>query len=403
MGLFDGFGFNPDDPRQMGLLTAALSMMGSKEKPMAALGQAGLLGLQANQVSKGLLDKRAEEEQQRKMRELQMAQMTQAQNDRTGLQGAFQTAYGPNPNQVANDDQGNPMPQAPGGGGNAEFMRLGAKYMDPMQAYGMMQKEGPLKLGRDDRLVDRHSFKEVVPAAPEKPPAGFTQGPNGLVADPAWLDAQMKLRTAGAAKVQTNVNAFTPASETAQAEFMKSTRATYDQLKQAPVALANIEKAKALVPGARGFMGPGGEGLLEATKFLNNRMGMNINIAGVKDAEELRTRIFQNVMDNLKKMDAQPSEMQQRVMQDALGRLGTDPNALPDVLDAFGDTIKGKVDLHNQEVAGAIGRGVRFPYDPVIKLANKPGNPLSIDINGTPMVFPSEQALQAFKKRAGIR
>ena len=173
-------------------------------------------------------------------------------------------------------------------------------------------------------------------------------------------------------KMMTNVNSFLPASEEAQRDFMKGTRTTYDTLKQAPVALESIEKAKALVPAAKGFMGPGGEGLLEAAKFLNNRLGMNIKTEGVKSAEELRTRVFFNVLDNLKKMDASPSQQQQAIMQDALGKLGTDPNALPQVLDAFGDAIRGKVQLHNQEVQSAVQRGVKFPYDPTIALPSGP-------------------------------
>jgi hypothetical protein len=178
----------------------------------------------------------------------------------------------------------------------------------------------------------------------------------------------LKKAEAGASKLQQNVNAYAPASEEAQRDFIKSTRVTYDQLKQAPSFLKNIEAAKALIPGAKGFMGTGGETLLEATKFLNNRLGMSISTEGVKNAEELRSRIFFNIMDNLKKMDAQPSQQQQEVMRESLGKLGTDPTALPEVLDAFADVIKDKVSLHNEEVAGAVARGVKFPYDPTIKL-----------------------------------
>ena len=164
-----------------------------------------------------------------------------------------------------------------------------------------------------------------------------------------------------------NVNAFTPASVEAQKEQMKSTRTTFDQLKQAPVLLENIDKAKELIPKAKGFMGTGGETLLEAAKFMNNRLGTTINTEGIKSAEELRSRIFFNIMDNLKKMDAQPSQMQQQIMQDSLGKLGTDPNALANVLDAYGDTVRGKIELHNTEVESAERRGVKFPYDPRIK------------------------------------
>lgn len=166
----------------------------------------------------------------------------------------------------------------------------------------------------------------------------------------------------------TNVNAFTPASQEAQKKFIDSSRTTYDQLKSAPMLLQNIKKAKELIPSAKGFMGTGGETLLEAAKFLNNRLGMSINTAGIKSAEELRSRIFVNIMENLKKMDAQPSQMQQLIMMESLGKLGTDPNALGAVLDAYGDTVRGKIELYNTEVTSAEERGVKFPYNPVIKL-----------------------------------
>jgi len=189
----------------------------------------------------------------------------------------------------------------------------------------------------------------------------------------AFRQFKLAERAAGKQSVDLKVNTFTPASEEAQKQFMQSSRATYDQLKNAPAVLENIEKAKALIPEAKGFMGPGGPALLDAAKFLNNRIGTNINVEGIKSAEELRSRIFFQIMENLKKMDAQPSEMQQRMMQSALGNLGTDPRALGNVLDAYGDVIRTKVASHNREVRGAEQRGVKFPYDPVIDLRQQQG------------------------------
>ena len=81
-------------------------------------------------------------------------------------------------------------------------------------------------------------------------------------------------------------------TKTAEIEFTKSTRETFDKLKHGPTLLDNIDQAKKLIPGAKSFMGPGGETLLEAAKFLNNRLGTSIKTEGIKSAEELRTRIF---------------------------------------------------------------------------------------------------------------
>ena len=170
---------------------------------------------------------------------------------------------------------------------------------------------------------------------------------------------------------QLKVNTFVPASEEAQRDFIKSTRATYDTLKQSPAMFANIAAAKKLIPSASAFMGAGGEGLKTAASFLNNRLGMNINIEGVKDATELQSRLFQGIMDNLRKLDAQPSERQQAALQEALGSLATDPKALSNVLDAFADSVRNKIDIHNAEVRSAIARGVKFPYDPIIKMPAK--------------------------------
>jgi hypothetical protein len=165
-----------------------------------------------------------------------------------------------------------------------------------------------------------------------------------------------------------NVNSYLPASEEAQRDFIKSTRATYDQLKNVPATLRNMDKARSLVPKSADFMGPGGEPFLNAASFLNNRLGMNIKTEGVENATTLRSVLFSGVLDNLRKLDAQPTAGQQNILQQALGSIGTDPSALSNVLDAYEDILRDKVDLHNQEVQGSVQRGVKFPYDPTIKL-----------------------------------
>ena len=191
---------------------------------------------------------------------------------------------------------------------------------------------------------------------------------------PAVFAQQLQKSAAGAARSFTNVNAQLPASEEAQKEFMKEFRATYGALKQAPVVLENIEAAKKLIPQAKGFMGAGGEGMLQAASFLNNRLGTNIDTKGVTNAEELRSRLFMGVLDNLKKLDSQPSQQQQAALQKALGSIGTDPNALSNVLDVFGGAVRRKVELHNQEATDAEARGVKFPYNPKIALPGAPAN-----------------------------
>jgi hypothetical protein len=272
-----------------------------------------------------------------------------------------------------------------------------------------------LEPGATPGMVNRTNgqWQQTGPAAAPKPSDSIVSLESALKASgvlegsPQWVKAHADLvnkETNFAPPPMVNVNSYLPASEAAQTEFLKGARATYDQLKQAPVALENIEKAKALVPAAAGFMGPGGDTLLNAAKFLNNRVGMSINTEGVKSAEELRSRIFENVMDNLKKMDASPSQQQQAVMQQALGSLDTDPQALPQVLDSFSDIIRGKIDVHNKEMQGAIERGVKFPYDPVIKIPTAGGrtiNPMDQQALDWAKSNPNDPRAAAIMKKLG--
>jgi hypothetical protein len=166
----------------------------------------------------------------------------------------------------------------------------------------------------------------------------------------------------------TNIQTFEPATETAQKEYVKDIATTRKELQTTIVVLDNIEKAKELIPEASSFMGAGGDAYLTAAKFLNNRFGSNIDVQGVKSAEELRSRLFMGVLDNLKKLDSQPTQQQQQALQEAFGRLETDPNALPQVLDVIGDALRTKVGLYNKDVTDAEARGVKFPFKPQIDL-----------------------------------
>ena len=190
------------------------------------------------------------------------------------------------------------------------------------------------------------------------------RNPNNV--KPVQLDGQT-LMPADKRSV-TNIQNFEPATETAQKEYVKDVATTRKELQTTTVVLDNIEKAKELIPEASNFMGAGGDAYLTAAKFLNNRFGSNIDVQGVKSAEELRSRLFMGVLDNLKKLDSQPTQQQQQALQEAFGRLETDPNALPQVLDVIGDALRTKVGLYNKDVTDAEARGVKFPFKPQIDL-----------------------------------
>ena len=180
------------------------------------------------------------------------------------------------------------------------------------------------------------------------------------------------IKKASAGAAQTNVNAYTPASVEAQKQFIQDVSKERAGLRNAPDALKNIEAAKKLIPTASTFMGKGGEPLLAAASFLNNRLGLSISTQGVTDATVLRTRLFEGILDNLKKLDSQPSQEQQRVLSEALGNLGTDPAALEQILNRIGETVTDRVDRFNIDVTESESRGVKVPFKPQITLPQRP-------------------------------
>ena len=69
------------------------------------------------------------------------------------------------------------------------------------------------------------------------------------------------------------------------------------------------------------------------------------------------------------------------IMQEALGSLDTDPDALEAVVQVYEDVIRGRVEQHNAEVAQVKGNKIPLPYDLAIKIPEKLTKPA---ISGPP-------------------
>ena len=179
------------------------------------------------------------------------------------------------------------------------------------------------------------------------------------------------LETVIAQRPVTNINTYVPASVEAQKQYIQDIAKERTVLRTAPDTIKNIEAAKKLIPTASTFMGKGGEPLLAAASFLNNRLGFSISTQGVTDATVLRTRLFEGILDNLKKLDSQPSQEQQRVLSEALGNLGTDPAALEQILNRISETVTDRVDRYNTDVNESEARGIKFPFKPQITLPQR--------------------------------
>jgi hypothetical protein len=173
----------------------------------------------------------------------------------------------------------------------------------------------------------------------------------------------------------TNVQAFEPFKSKVQGQMGETLVKNFENLQNVPTSIRALDRAAELAP--KSFAGSFGEQKLEIAKFFNNNLGTNLKVDKVNTSEELRSLLFTNVIDNLKKLDASPSQEQQRVLQQAMGSLATDPNALPRVINTYKQIIIDKAESHNKKVEQAISGPAKmeFPFDIRIPLQNTSGMP----------------------------
>lgn len=163
-----GLNFDPNDPRQMGLLMAAARMLEPGPGGFGgALSRAVPTGLMSYQAQRGANDRRAEEEQERQFRQRRLAEMDRQTKNQGLMADAFKSAFAPNQNLVNRDDEGNAMPSS-GGGGMGQFAMDVGKF-DPMLAMQMMPKpEAPLVLSKGAKAVRRDGSLIAENPEPEK-------------------------------------------------------------------------------------------------------------------------------------------------------------------------------------------------------------------------------------------
>lgn len=162
---------NLDDPKQQALLAAAFGLLGGGGgKGFGGFardaGRAGLLGMQSFNQASALQDRRKEEEQQRQLREMQMGQMKQGIADQD-----FARQIAPNFFQTQNAPADGTGPVAPpktdfAGYGQALAARNPQMGIPFIQAG--MKDNTPLTVKEGETLLDRNSLKPVYQAA-QKP------------------------------------------------------------------------------------------------------------------------------------------------------------------------------------------------------------------------------------------
>ena len=165
-----------------------------------------------------------------------------------------------------------------------------------------------------------------------------------------------------------NVMAFEPFANKVQSKMGEGLVEQYSTLKNIPIEIANLNKAATLAP--KSFAGTFAQQKTDAAKFFNNNFGTKIAVDKINNTEELGSRLFQSTMENLKKMDASPSQYQQKVMQQAFGTITTDPSSLPKIIEIQKEALTSKAKQHNLQVQQS-QQGpaqLQFPYSITIPL-----------------------------------
>ena len=185
--------------------------------------------------------------------------------------------------------------------------------------------------------------------------------------NPELVPYLMNKAAAGAAKTSLNVQNQLPFKEQIQKEAASGLMKNFETLQNIPSTLQNMDKMVKLSQQPI-YAGVGGETKLQTAKFLNNNFGTNIGADKVNNSEEFKSAAYMGIMENLKKTDSNPTMAQQNALKDAIGSLGTDPRALPRVVNVMRDVLINKAETHNRLVQQTMQNGVQYPYSIEIPL-----------------------------------
>ena len=236
------------------------------------------------------------------------------------------------------------------------------QYDQTGRAY-VLDKSGNMKyLGGDQAPVRKMSdFNEP-----------FIMNERGeWVANTPYQQYSMSKSQAGAPRQMVAVNTQLPFKEQVQKGMGEALVKNYETLQNIPSAIQSLDRAAELAP--KSFAGSMADQKLEAVKFLNNNLGLSITPDKVANTEELRAALFTNVMENLKKLDASPSQQQQQILQQSMGNIGTDPKAIPRIVNTYKDILTSKAKEHNRRVEESMQgpNAMVYPYSIKVNLPEK--------------------------------
>lgn len=151
--------------------------------------------------------------------------------------------------------------------------------------------------------------------------------------------------------------------------------ASRDKAKAASDTLNTIQQARSTIAGGA-FQGSGAETKLAIAKFVNaNIPGMNIDPTKVANTDYLKSTLGAGLLAEAKTLGTNPSNADATRINDIVGSVGKDPQAMSKILDWRESMAQKAINGHNSTVQDAESRGMRSPYDLRVKAPEAPVSP----------------------------
>lgn len=171
-----------------------------------------------------------------------------------------------------------------------------------------------------------------------------------------------------------------------------------DKAKTAADDLYGIQQARLAIQGGA-YQSTGANWKLEFTKFANANLGISINADKAANTDYLKSTLGKGLLEQAKTLGSNPSNADAQRINDIVGSIGKDPEAMNKILDWRQEMASRVINNHNATVEDAEKRGLKSPYDLRIKhpeIGNKK------PANNSASVAPDRSALEAEARRRGL-
>lgn len=444
-----------NDPRRIALMQMAFGLMGAKGGNLAQnIGQAGMMAIPAYQNARAFNSREADAQLDRKYRQGQIDAQERALAAQRSMDDLGRSAFAeaktvqPDPYEFDQMGQGTPQPQpfsTPGGGGLPAYVKgLMAIPGGPEKAIELQQrlaKDSPYgKLDPKDFTPEslrafeasgRRDFTALRPRTKAEISNGVAYDPyntkpgefiTGPLADVipdgkgGWIPnpAKLALKKAGA----TNVTVTSGQAPFAKQFGEKQADNIFDLHKSAGRAVETITTIHQMRDSMAGGMYTGGGANTKAAiaNFLQP-MGFAVNEDALANTQKFNMAAGKFLLQHAKDLGANPSNADAARLDKIIGTAETNPQAMNQLMDWQEEMARRSIKKYNTvydqvkknpQIFNAYDMSVAEPgvYEPKQKQGGSAApqiNGLSVTMpSGKVLTFPSEMALKAWKKQAGI-